>query len=230
VRNQLLAALGASVLSELKPHFETVHIARPTALFGEAGSVGHVYFPENAVVSFENTLRAGRTVEETAVGREGMAGLSVFLNGYGSLVHAFAQVPGVARRMDARTFRRLSAAPGPLHQVMLRYTQAFLAQVTQTVTCSSMHLLQERCAGWLLLTQERVDATAFPFTHELLATMLGARRAGVTLAIRSFQERELISFARGRLEIVDAAGLERESCECHRTVRAEYARLLPAAA
>jgi len=230
LRNQLLAALEPTVLSELKLHFETVNIARSTTIFGENDSIGHVYFPENAVVSFENRLGEGRTVEEGSVGYEGMAGLSVFLNGYGSSIQAFAQVPGVVRRMDARVFRRLTAAPGSFHQVMLRYTQAYLAHISRTAKCSAAHLLQERCAGWLLVTRDRVDANVFPFTHEQLAGALGVRVGGVILAIRWFQEKELIGFTRGRMEIVDAIGLERESCECHKTVWSEYARLLPAAA
>ena len=226
VRNQLLAALGASDLAGIKPDFETVRVDLPTPLFGAGGSIDHVYFPETAVVSLVSTPRERRTPEVNAVGREGMAGLSVFLSGYGSSVQAFAQAPGIARRMDARVFRRLSAAPGPFHQVMLRYTQAFLARVSQTVTCNGAHLLQERCAGWLLLKRDRVDANEFPFSPAFLSLVLDVRLDGVTLAMRSLQGRGLIRCNRDRVEILDAVELERESCECHGLVRTEYARLL----
>jgi CRP-like cAMP-binding protein len=230
VRNQLLTGLGASHLADIKSRFETVNIEPRMSLFASDGSIEHVYFPETAVVSLVNTLREGQVVQEGAVGREGMVGLSVFLNGYGSSVRAVVDVPGVARRLDVQVFRRLSASPGPFHLVMLRYTQAFLAQVARTAACHGMHLLQERCAGWLLTTRERVNASEFPLSHELLSLALGARRTGVTLAMRSLEDGQLIRWRHGRVEIIDVDGLEGASCECHGVVRAEYARLVPAVA
>lgn len=223
--NQLLAALGPSALDAIKPHLTTVFIEPPNMLFGADGSIDNVYFPENAVVSLVNAVGEGPMVEVVAVGSEGMAGLSVFLNGYRST--AFAQQPGFARRMNARVFSRLSAAPGPLHQVMLRYTQAVLAQTAQKATCVAAHLLEQRCASWLLTTRERVDADEFMLVPDFLSLLLGVRHAGVTLAMRSLQDRRLIRCTSDRIDIIDAAGLERASCGCHVTTRVEYARLLP---
>jgi CRP-like cAMP-binding protein len=228
VRNQLLAALQAPVLDAIKPHFKTVYVEPPMMLFGADGVIGDVYFPENAVVSLVETL--GDRTEIVAVGNEGMAGLSVFLNGCRSTVPAFAQGAGVVRCIDAQIFNRLSAVPGPLHQVMLRYTQAVLAHNAQTARCRAAHLLEQRCSDWLLMTRDRFDTNEYPLTFDFLSLMLGVRTAGVTAAMRSLQDRELICYAHDRVEIVDADGLERESCGCHGIVKAEYARLLSSAA
>ena len=226
LRNQLLAALDVAALDGIKPHFSTVHIAPPIALFGVDGSIGDVYFPETAIVSVVNTVHC-RSVEVEAVGNDGMAGLHVFLNDTDSTARAFALGSGVVRRMDARVFKRLSAVPGPLHEIMLRYTRAVLARATQTTTCLSTHLLQQRFAGWLLLTRERVGENEFPLTQAFLSLILGVRRDGVTLAMRSFEDRQLIRCTRDYVEIVDLEGLEREACSCHAIGRETFARLLP---
>jgi Crp-like helix-turn-helix domain len=231
VRNQLLAALDVSVLGAMKPHFRTSYVEPPAVLFGTAGSIGDVHFPENAIVSLVgSTAGVGGAVEVEAVGNEGMAGLSVFLTGHESTVQGFVLGAGVVRRMDARIFRELAAAPGPLHQVMLSYTHAVILRAGQTLACRAAHVLQQRCAGWLLETRERVGEDEFPLAEAFLSLMLGARRSGVLHALRSLEDRRLIRCERGTVEIVDAHGLEQESCGCHAVVRATYTRLLPSLA
>lgn len=189
--------------------------------------IGHVYFPDTAIVSLVSRLSDGGTVEVGTAGCEGMAGLPLFLGGAGSSICAFVQTPGTALRMDADTFQRASNELGGLHRMLLRYTQAFLTQVAQTAACNGAHLVEQRCARWLLMTHDRVEADDFPLTHEFLALMLGVRRAGVTVAMRALQEKTLVQYTRGRVEIVDRPGLERASCECYGVVRTHFARLLP---
>ena len=227
LRNRLLNALPAEDLAQLRPQLELVHLEQRHLLFDDEGPIRHVYFPETAVVSLVSRLKEGGTVEVGTAGCEGMAGLSVFLAEGTSSVQAFAQIPGVAARMDTDAFSRLASAPGALHRLLLRYTQAFLTQVAQTAACNGAHLVEARCARWLLMTHDRVDGDDFPLTHEFLAFMLGVRRAGVTVAMRALQDAGLVRYARGRVEVCDRAGLERASCECYRVVRAHFERLLP---
>jgi len=165
-------------------------------------------------------------VERADDGCEGMVGLPVFLGEPTSAASVFTQIPGTASRMSAATFAHLAGAPGALHGMMLRYTQAFLTQVSQTAACNAAHLVEQRCARWLLLTHDRVEGDDFPLTHEFLAYMLSVRRAGVTLAMRALQDAGLVRYTRGRVAIVHRAGLERASCECYRVVGAHFARLL----
>jgi hypothetical protein len=230
VRNRLLAALPCETLTALRWHLETIEVAPAAPLCDGDGSIAHVYFPETAVLSLEDTRDAAGVSQTDTIGNEGMAGLSVFLNGCVSHRRAFVSVPGVVRRMDARVFRRLAERPGPFHRVMLGYAQLSLTQVAQTAACAAGHLLQARCAGLLLTTRRRVDATAFTLADESLSVMLDVHRAGVTVAMRTLHERQLIRSIGDRIEILDALALERESCDCYGKMRREYARLLPAVA
>jgi len=227
LRNRLLGALPPEELARVRPHLELVRLQQRDVLFQPEAPIRHVYFPETAVVSLVSTMGDGATVEVGTAGCEGMAGLPVFLAADSSSVQAFAQIPGVAGRMDAETFMRLAEAPGALHRTLLRYTQAFLTQVAQTAACNAAHLVEERCARWLLMTHDRVDGDAFPLTHEFLAFMLGVRRAGVTVAMRTLHDGGMVEYSRGWVEVVDRAKLEGAACECYRVVRAHFDRLLP---
>jgi CRP-like cAMP-binding protein len=229
LRNRLLAALPAAELERVRPHLEQVRLEQRESLYEPETPISHVYFPETAVISLVSSLEDGGTVEVGTAGCEGMAGLPVFLAGDTSSLKAFAQIPGVAARMEAATFTRLAGAPGPLHRLLLRYTQAFLTQVAQSAACNGAHLVEERCARWLLMTHDRVTGDAFPLTHEFLAFMLGVRRAGVTMAMRTLQDLGLVDYSRGWVEIVEREGLEGASCECYRVVRDHFDRLLPPA-
>jgi len=227
VRNRLLGALPADHLALLTPHLERVELAQHAQLFAPEQPIHHVYFPETVVVSLMSRLEDGRAVEVGTAGFEGMAGLPVFLAHGTATLDAVAQIPGTAHRMAAPAFTRLAAASSPLHRLLLRYSQAFLTQVAQTAACNGVHLVQERCARWLLATCDRVDDEDFALTHDLLAFVLGVRRAGVTVTLRSLQDAGVISYARGRISILDRAALEAVSCECYRVVRAHCDRLLP---
>jgi CRP-like cAMP-binding protein len=227
LRNRLLAALPASDLARLRPHLELVELQQRELLYDPETSIRHVYFPETAVVSLVSMLRDGGTVEVGTAGREGMAGLPVFLGDDTSTLQAFAQIAGLTVRMEKEAFLRLAGERGELQRTLLRYTQAFLTQVAQTAACNGAHLVEERCARWLLMTHDRVDGDSFELTHEFLAFMLGVRRAGVSVAMRTLQNDGLVRYNRGRVTIVDRHGLEGASCECYEVVRAHFDRLLP---
>lgn len=227
VRNRLLGALSAEEYMCLAPCLERVHVKQRQLLFEQGELIRHVYFPETMVVSLVTRLEDGGTVEVGTTGYEGMTGLPLFLGDDSSTVRAFAQIPGRALRMDADSFTGLAGMRGAFHRALLRYTLAFLTQVTQTAACSATHLLRQRCARWLLTTHDRVDGDQIALTHEFLAFMLGVRRAGVTVAMNAHQDAGLINYTRGRVTIVDRAGLEDASCECYRAVRAYTDGLLP---
>jgi CRP-like cAMP-binding protein len=227
VRNRLLAALPAEELARLQPHLKPVELRTREPLFEPETPIRNVYFPETGVVSLISRLDEGDAVEVGTAGSEGMVGLSVFLADDTSSVQAIAQVPGEARCMDVDVFTQIARAPGALHRLLLRYTQAFLTQVAQTAVCNAAHLVEQRCARWLLMTHDRVERDEFPLTHEFLAFMLGVRRAGVTVTMRALQDAGVIRYTRGHVAIVDRAGLERVSCPCYRLVRAHFERLLP---
>lgn len=228
IRNRLLGALPLESYERIRPHLELVRLEQRETLFETRKPISHVYFPETAVVSLVSILRGGATVEVGTAGCEGMAGLPLFLGDDSSSIRAFAQISGSAMRIEAAAFIRLASAPGAFHRLLLRYTQAFIAQVAQTAACNASHLVEERCARWLLMTHDRVAGDRLQLTHEFLAFMLGVRRAGVTVAMGELQERGLIRYTRGHVEVRHRSGLEAAACECYATVRAYFDRLLPA--
>jgi CRP-like cAMP-binding protein len=225
-RNHLLGALSHEDFARIAPYVEQVRFEQRQLMLEEGDPIRYVYFPETTVASLVSTMRTGGTVEIGTAGCEGMVGLPLFLGDVTSSVRAFAQIPGTALRMEADEFVDLSSAPGPLHDLLLHYTHAFLTQIAQAAACNSAHLVEERCARWLLMTHDRVDGDEFPLTHEFLAFMLGVRRPGVTIAMRGLQDAGIVRYTRGWVEIVDRIKLESVACECYEVVRAHTERLL----
>ena len=230
IANRLIAALPADEIALVRSSLERVELAQRDVLYESDEAIRHVYFPETAVISLMNNFSNGGTIEVGTVGREGMAGLPAFLSGPTSTARAVVQLPGTAYRLDARSLRDVAGPGRPLHTLLMRYTHAFLAQVAQTAACNSAHLVDERCARWLLTTSDRVDGDDFPLTHEFLAFMLGVRRSGVTVAMRTLKDSGLVKYTRGRVTIVDRDRLQGASCECYGMVSATFAAVVPAMA
>ena len=136
------------------------------------------------------------------------------------------QLADGAWRMTAGAFKSEIARDGEMNNLIRRYSQALFSQVAQTAACNRIHPIEQRLARWLLLTEDRIQTDTLQLTHEFIATMLGTRRAGVTLAARKLQAAGIIRYSRGKVTILDQDKLENASCECHRIVRNEYNRLL----
>jgi CRP-like cAMP-binding protein len=124
--------------------------------------------------------------------------------------------------MRAKSLNALIKNGGPLHDLLLRYIYTIVTQISQTAACNRIHTLNERLARWLLLTHDRINRDQFSLTHELLARMLGTRRAGVSVAASALRDAGVIDYSRGQVEVLDRKGLEEASCECYAVVRAEF--------
>ena len=227
-KNRLLAALDPVDLAKISGQLEVDDYASGHVLYEPHQSSRFVYFPYNCVVSIVNTVAGGNTVEVGTVGNEGMAGIAVYLDSEATPNRTLVQVPGRMARLRAETFRELADSRPRFRTFLNRYTLAFLAQVSQTAACNRAHTIDERCARWLLMTHDRVDADTFSLTHEFLAFMLGVRRAGVTVAAGILQKAGLITYRRGNITILNRKGLEEAACDCYRIVRQESERLLSA--
>ncbi|HYC51415.1 MAG TPA: Crp/Fnr family transcriptional regulator [Gemmatimonadaceae bacterium] len=227
--NRLIASLPGEDIRLLQPHLERVELEQRQVLFEPEDFVSHLYFPTTAVVSLVSAFRNGDAIEIGTVGREGVVGLPAFLSRDRATARAIVQLPGTAYRLSATALSTVASPARPLHGLILRYVQAFMAQAAQTAACNSAHLVEERCARWLLTTRDRVDGDEFPLTHEFLAFMLGVRRSGVTVAMRTLKEAGLVQYTRGKLKIVDRDRLQLASCECYAAVRANFDRVATAA-
>ena len=199
----------------------------PNQMLQEHGKpVEAVIFPTSGLVSIVAMMRDGASVEVGLVGREGMLGVQGVLGDEVSLNEAVVQMAGSALRMPANILEREAQANPQLRAILLRYVQAYLNSATQSAACNRAHLLEQRLARWLLTVRDRAATDRLPLTHELIATMLGVRRAGVTVAAQSLQSAGFIHYAHGRITIADREGLAVAACECYEVTRREYARLL----
>jgi CRP-like cAMP-binding protein len=184
-----------------------------------------VYFPLTGVISVLAVTGDSAGVEIASVGCEGMANVNLFLGVDHAQCEAVVQAPGRVAKLSGTVLQNHTRDGGELAHLLLRYTSAYLGQLSQSVACNRLHPLEERCARWLLMMNDRAG-DQFPITHEFLSNMLGVRRATVTVAAGLLQKAGLIRYTRGKMSILDRDQLEEASCECYRTVRDMYDRVL----
>ena len=225
--NRLLAALPAADRARLKRHLEPVEFPVNKRLSRPDSRISHAYFPERGMVSLVAPLADGAQIEVGVIGREGCVGAALMHGIDRYPAESMVQVAGSALRIEAAALRREAARSSALTALLARFIHALHVQVAQSAACNGRHTLNERLARWLLVTQDRAEADVLPLTHEFLAMMLGARRAGITVAFATLKTAGLLRNSTGRITILDRAGLEAAACECYRTVTTEYARLLP---
>src|SRR3990167_5082468 len=227
LQNQLLAALPEVELQRWLPQLETVELALGQVLYESCATMPYVYFPTDAIVSLLYVLEDGASAEIAVVGFEGLVGISIFMGGGSTPSRAVVQSAGSGYRMRADAMKLEFARSGPVMHLLLRYTQALITQMAQTAVCNRHHSLDQQLCRWLLLSLDRLQCNQLVMTQELIANMLGVRREGVTEAALKLQRAGLISYARGRINVLDRPGLEGRTCECYEVVKKEYDRLLP---
>ena len=224
--SRLLQALPESIRGQLATTLEPVSLRLGEVVCERDVKSDHVYFPTDCVASLVSTMADGRTANIGLIGNEGMIGLAGVLGGDPGPTATVIQVAGGAMRMCARDLRTEFQCAGALQLSLLRFTQALIAQVSQTSACHRLHPVDRRLCGWLLLIRDRVATDELHLTQDRIAQMLGVRRECVAMAAARIQDAGLISYVRGHLQVLDRGGLEARTCECYQVVKDEYARLL----
>ena len=224
--NLLIAGLPATVLQRLRPQLETVALPQGQALYEPGGEMSYAYFPTSAVVSRELQTADGALMQLAVVGNEGMVGVELFLGGAAKPSCAVVQSAGELLRLPARTIQDEFERAGSAMHLLLRYTQALITQVAQTVVCARHHSLEQRLCRLLLMSLDRIQGDEILETQERIANMLGVRREGVTGAALHLQTLGLIRYGRGHIRVLDRSRLEKQACECYAVVKKEYGRLL----
>jgi CRP-like cAMP-binding protein len=230
-RNKLLEMLPESVAKRLQAEMTQVTLPQGNVLYESDRPLQYVYFPINAIVSLVYLLDDGASTELAVVGNEGMVGVQAFMGGVSMPNRAVVHGSGSALRMCREVFvsefeRSGGRRDGALQTVLLRYAQALLTQLAQVAVCNGHHCVQRRLSRWLLMSVDRTENDVLRVTQESIANLLGVRREGVTGAAGKLQSAGLIHYSRGRITVLDRAGLEDEACECYRVIRNEYERLL----
>jgi len=225
-QNKLLAALPADELAQFAEHLQLVPMALGQMLYEPGGQLQHAYFPATSIVSLHYVTESGASTEIAGVGNEGMVGIALFMGGDTTPSSAVVQTAGSAYRLDRHIFMREFERLGGLRALMLRYTQALITQMAQTAVCNRRHSVEQQLCRWLLMTLDRVPSGRLVMTQELVASMLGVRREGITEAAGALQDAGLISYRRGHISVLGREGLEKRSCECYGVVKKEIDRLL----
>ncbi len=226
-RNRLLAALPTAEFERLAPHLEPVELLLGDVLYESGARLSHVYFPTTAIVSLHYVMENGASCEIAGVGNEGVLGISLFMGGNTTPSRAVVQTGGQGYRLKAALMLQEFSRGALMQQLLLRYTQALITQMSQTAACNRHHSLVQQLCRWLLLTLDRMPTNELIMTQELVASMLGVRREGVTEAAGKLQQAGVIRYRRGHITVIDRAGLEVQVCECYDVVKTEFARLLP---
>ncbi|MGE5095402.1 MAG: Crp/Fnr family transcriptional regulator [Betaproteobacteria bacterium] len=226
-KNHLLGMLPEAALKRLEKKLELVEMPLGDVVYESGRPVHHVYFPTDCIVSLLYVLENGSSAEIAVVGNEGVVGVSIFMGGETTPSRAVVQSAGRAFRLPSSLMMQEFRLGGPMQHLMLRYTQALITQMAQTAVCNRHHSVDQQLCRWLLLSLDRLESSKITMTQDLIANMLGVRREGVTEAAGKLQKAGVISYRRGRIEVLDRPRLERLSCECYDVVRRETARLLP---
>ena len=224
--NHLLSALPAEELAPLLKHLELVPLRLGDMLYESNMQYSHALFPTTAIVSLHYVTEAGATMEIAGAGNEGMVGTSLFMGGDATPSSAVVHTSGFAYRMPRAVLIGEIERKGSLLRVLLRYVQALITQISQTVVCNRHHSVEQQLSRWLLLTLDRITSGEFVMTQELVANMLGVRRESVTAAASNLQGIGCISYRRGHISVVNRSDLELRACECYGVVKKETRRLL----
>jgi len=196
-------------------------------LYESGDKMQHVYFPTTSIVSLLYVMENGASAEIAIVGNEGVVGVSLFMGGETTPSRALVQSAGQAFRVPSKVLKEEFRGGGALQHVLLRYTQALITQMSQTAVCNRHHSVKQQFCRWLLMSLDRLATNELTMTQKLIANMLGVRREGVTEAAGKLQKLGLIDYQRGRITVLDRAGVEKQACECYEVVKNEFKRLLP---
>jgi CRP-like cAMP-binding protein len=225
--NKLLAALPETEFARLETSLELAPMPLGHVLYESGIHLQHVYFPTDCIVSLLYVMEDGHSAEIAVVGNEGIVGVALFMGGETTPSRGIVQSAGHAYRLPGKLLKEEFFRAGPLQHLLLRYTQALLTQMAQTAACNRHHSVDQQLCRWLLLSLDRLSSNELVMTQELIANMLGVRREGVTEAAGQLQRLGLIHYSRGRIRVLNRAGLENMACECYRVVKKEFDRLLP---
>lgn len=220
--NRLLATLPVKEYERMLPHLEVVSLSHQEVLHEPEESVEYVYFPNDAIVVLLSIVKSNTSIEVGLVGKEGMAGVSVLFGGKAAPNQVMVLAPGSAVRMKAEALRREFKRSSGLQDVLLPYAHAVLTQSAQSASCHRYHTPQERLSRLLLMIHDRVETDEFRITHEFMSQLMGTRRATVTEAAQSLQQKGLIDYRRGRIKIVNRQGLEASACNCYRVIQDQF--------
>lgn len=226
-RNLVLRSIPRNEYEILHPHLESVPLEFHQVLHQSHQPIAFGYFPDGGVVSLIVPMRDGRSAEVGMVGREGFVGIPL-AGGFDRSPHvAMVQIAATAMRIEANALQGIIPGTPRLATLLTRYALIQGMQLAQTAACNRLHNLAQRLARWLLMSQDRSCLSVLPYTHDLLAVMLGTDRPSLSGAIAELEASGNIRHTRGKIEILDREHLKESSCECYPIIQAYDCELEP---
>lgn len=225
-QNSLLEALPPSDYALIAPHLAQIELERGRLLYDPGDPIDHVYFPHDGVISLMTLMENGAAIESATIGPEGAMGLMAAVAPRQSLSRAIVQTPLRAARVSAERLHDAWEKSAALRDLVDRHTEALYGHAIQSVACNALHSVEARFCRWLLTCHDRISSDTVALTQEFLADMLGVQRTTVTAVARSLQEKGVIRYRRGVMDIVDRQALQALTCECYGVIRNTYSRLL----
>lgn len=222
--SQILNALPAAERTRLLTKSRAVSLDFKQVVYDCGDPIEFVYFPNQCVISLISVAEDGTGVEVCMAGNEGIVGMPALLGCESTPDRAMTLLAGEAIRVEAYAVKEEFSRAGLLHEILLRYMQVIVTQLSHVACCNRKHCIEERLSRWLLMICDRADALEFSLTHDFISDLLGARRAGVTVAAGLLQRREIIRYSRGRIVVLDRQRLEQSACECYKAIKQEYDR------
>jgi CRP-like cAMP-binding protein len=226
IGNRILAALPPEQLARVLPHLSTIRLERDEVLYITGDEIRYVYFPISGLMSLLSTTETGSTVAVAMVGNEGIIGLPVILKNRMIPYEVTVQTETVVYRMKAEDLQHEFDRCEALHELMLRYLNVLIAEISQSALCHRFHTVEQALGRWLLMAHDRLNTDSLNLTQEIISHALGVPRTGVTMAAGALQRAGLIRYSRGKIVIVDRARLEANSCECFRIIHDELSHFL----
>jgi CRP-like cAMP-binding protein len=224
-QNALLSALPVADRERIIRRCEKRQFESAEVLYEANVPATHGYFPLSGMASLVTKSEEGAVVEVGLSGNEGFVGLQLVLGADKSPVQAVCQAPGAFLSLPASALKQELESSSALRDILARYTHIVMTQMSQSVLCNNVHAMEQRLCRWLLAAHDRLGVDELPLTQTFLSQMLGARRPSVTVAAGMLKKAGLVDYSRGRIRVLDRAGLEAGSCECHAVIRGEIERL-----
>jgi len=225
-QNHLIASLPTADYQRLLPSLELLPLPLGWSVYETGNKQNHAYFPTHGIISLVFAIANGNLTEVAVTGNEGLVGIPLFTGGETTPGRVVVRNAGFAYRLKYAALKQEFENGGPLQDLLLRYTQSLMTQISQNAVCNRYHTVEQRLCRWLLMSFDRLPSNEMTTTQELIASMLGVRREGVTEAARNLQAAGLIRYCRGHITILDRLKLEEWVCECYAVVKRETDRLL----
>ncbi len=219
VGNQILLSIPPKEYALILPHLEFLSMPHHLSLYEPGQPLEFVHFPKAGMVSLVIATVDGRTVEVGEVGREGFAGIQAAVGINKNQVREIVQIAGDGFRVRISALQSVLPSAPELQRILTRYAVVQGMQFAQTAACNRLHNIEQRLARWLLITQDRVESPSLAITHDFLATMLGTDRPSVSLAAGILQDKQIIEYTRGTVQILSRTKLEACTCECYGVIQ-----------